>query len=200
MLLELRASLAPESIAGYVRGLKAHAGLAVGGEDLHPRRAGGREVVVPDVDRDGERRPVAADLLASGPDRRQRGKDVGRQHPVDVQLVRVAGGQSLGDVRSVAANHVRQLVLGDRRTDLTKLEFDVMHCLLRHEGRTVRRTTLLKEAWGYEDPAGSNVLEAAIRSLRRKLESRPGAIETVRGLGYRVNTHTLAQTSEHGDG
>jgi hypothetical protein len=52
----------------------------------------------------------------------------------------------------------------------------------------------------YEDPAGSNVVEAVIRSLRRKLESTASAIETVRGLGYRVNTHTLAQTSEHGDG
>jgi DNA-binding response OmpR family regulator len=52
----------------------------------------------------------------------------------------------------------------------------------------------------YEDPAGSNVVEAVIRSLRRKLESRTGAIETIRGLGYRVNTHALAQTSEHGDG
>jgi DNA-binding response OmpR family regulator len=49
-------------------------------------------------------------------------------------------------------------------------------------------------------PAGSNVVEAVIRSLRRKLESRASAIETVRGLGYRVNTHTVAQTSEHGDG
>jgi DNA-binding response OmpR family regulator len=53
---------------------------------------------------------------------------------------------------------------------------------------------------GYEDPAGSNVVEAVIRSLRRKLDGRASAVETVRGLGYRVSTHSLAQTSEHGDG
>jgi DNA-binding winged helix-turn-helix (wHTH) protein len=93
----------------------------------------------------------------------------------------------------------RQLVVGDRRTDLTKLEFEVLHCLLRNEGRAVRRTTLLKEAWGYEDPAGSNVIEAVIRSLRRKLDKHAGAIETVRGLGYRVNPHTLARTRDQGD-
>jgi hypothetical protein len=85
----------------------------------------------------------------------------------------------------------RQLVLDGRRTDLTRLEFAVMQCLLRREGSAVRRAALLAEAWGYDDPAGSNVVDAVIRSLRRKLGPSGDAIETVRGLGYRINTQKL---------
>ena len=85
----------------------------------------------------------------------------------------------------------RQLNLDGRRTDLTRLEFAVMQSLLRHDGHAVRRATLLAEAWGYDDPAGSNVVDAVIRSLRRKLEPTGDAIETVRGLGYRINSQKL---------
>ena len=35
------------------------------------------------------------------------------------------------------------------------------------------------------DVAGSNVVDAQVKSLRRKLGPRAGAIKTVRGLGYR---------------
>lgn len=85
----------------------------------------------------------------------------------------------------------RQLILDGERTDLTQLEFAVMECLLRHEGQAVRRAALLAEGWGYDDPAGSNVVDAVIRSLRRKLGRRAASIETVRGLGYRVNPQKL---------
>jgi hypothetical protein len=78
-----------------------------------------------------------------------------------------------------------QLVLDGRRVDLTKLEFDVMSYLKQHQGRVVERAALLRDVWGYEDAGGSNVIEANVRSLRRKLGDRASSIETVRGLGYR---------------
>ena len=39
----------------------------------------------------------------------------------------------------------------------------------------------------HEYAGGSNVIEANVRSLRRKLGDRAGSIETVRGLGYRFS-------------
>jgi AAA ATPase-like protein len=78
-----------------------------------------------------------------------------------------------------------QLVLDGRRVDLTKLEFDVITYLQQREGHVVERAALLRDVWGYEDGGGSNVIEANVRSLRRKLGDRAGSIETVRGLGYR---------------
>jgi DNA-binding response OmpR family regulator len=49
------------------------------------------------------------------------------------------------------------------------------------------RSELLRDVWGYEDAGGSNVIEANVRSLRRKLGDRAASIETVRGLGYRFH-------------
>jgi DNA-binding response OmpR family regulator len=39
--------------------------------------------------------------------------------------------------------------------------------------------------WGYDYAGGSNIIEALVASLRRKLGERAAVIETVRGVGYR---------------
>ncbi len=48
------------------------------------------------------------------------------------------------------------------------------------------RRTLLRDVWGYDAPGGSNVIEALVRSLRRKLGNRASVIQSVRGFGYRL--------------
>jgi DNA-binding response OmpR family regulator len=45
---------------------------------------------------------------------------------------------------------------------------------------------LLSRVWGYDFDPGSNVVEVYVGYLRRKLP--PDAIETVRGMGYRLRT------------
>jgi len=79
----------------------------------------------------------------------------------------------------------RQLVLDGRRVDLTKLEAEVLRRLIENPHRAVDRSTLLHEVWGFDDPGGSNVIEAQVKAIRHKLGDRAGAIETVRGIGYR---------------
>lgn len=64
----------------------------------------------------------------------------------------------------------RQLVLDGRRVDLTNLEFQVISYLHERQGTVVARSELLRDVWGYEDAGGSNVIEANVRSLRRKLD------------------------------
>jgi two-component system alkaline phosphatase synthesis response regulator PhoP len=56
---------------------------------------------------------------------------------------------------------------------------------VERKGMVVERSELLRDVWGYENAGGSNVIEANVRSLRKKLGDRAAAIETVRGLGYR---------------
>ena len=58
--------------------------------------------------------------------------------------------------------------------------------LLDREGQVVARDALLRDVWGYEWTGGSNVVEVAVSGLRRKLGARAGALETVRGAGYRL--------------
>jgi len=67
---------------------------------------------------------------------------------------------------------------------LTKLEFGVMKYLDAHTGRVVTRDELLQNVWE-QSFGGSNVVDAVVKSLRRKLGPLGSALETVIGHGYR---------------
>ena len=80
----------------------------------------------------------------------------------------------------------RELVLDGRAVALSKLECDVLAYLRDREDQAVAREALLRDVWGYEWTGGSNVVEVAVSGLRRKLGDRAAALETVRGVGYRL--------------
>ncbi|MFQ5859097.1 MAG: winged helix-turn-helix domain-containing protein [Anaerolineae bacterium] len=79
----------------------------------------------------------------------------------------------------------RELILAGQRVALTPLEFGVMAYLYDREGKVVTRNELLDSVWGYEYYGGSNVVDARIRALRKKLGDYAAMIETVTGVGYR---------------
>jgi two-component system copper resistance phosphate regulon response regulator CusR len=73
---------------------------------------------------------------------------------------------------------------------LTAREFRLLETLLRAPGAVVSREDLMEQAWGEREEPMSNTIDVLIARLRRKLEAagEPGAIETVRGAGYRYRT------------
>jgi hypothetical protein len=104
---------------------------------------------------------------------------------IDGWLAKLVGAELQIEDDSILDPVQHQLVLDGRRVDLTKLEFEVLSYLHQRQGKVVERSDLLRDVWGYEDSGGSNVIEANVRSLRRKMGDRADSIETVRGLGYR---------------
>jgi DNA-binding response OmpR family regulator len=80
----------------------------------------------------------------------------------------------------------RELLLEGRREQITPLEYGVMLALVRASGRVVTRDEMLGEVWK-TSIAGSNRVEAVVRSLRKKLGAFAPSIETVTGHGYRFN-------------
>ena len=91
------------------------------------------------------------------------------------------------DVEPAALDQAaRELRLDSRRIALSKLECDVLAYLRAREGRPVPRETLLRDVWGHEWMGGSNVVDVAVSGLRRKLGQHAAALETVRGVGYRL--------------
>ncbi len=104
---------------------------------------------------------------------------------VDGWLTRIIATELQVDEDSILDVAQHQLALGDRRVALTKLEFEVFKYLYERPGAVVERGALLRDVWGYDYAGGSNVIEALVKSLRRKLGDRAAAIETVRGVGYR---------------
>ena len=82
----------------------------------------------------------------------------------------------------------RQVVRRGQAIDLTFREFELLHYLMRHEGRIVSRGMLAQRIW--RDTARSttldNVIDVHIARVRRKID-RPGAaklIHTIRGVGF----------------
>ena len=94
------------------------------------------------------------------------------------------------DVRDVQLvdPETRELVVGDKRLPLTPLEFGVVSMLDSRAGKAVSRDELLESVWGHSHEGGSNVVDAVIRGLRKKMEASGAAIETVRGHGFRLNS------------
>lgn len=80
--------------------------------------------------------------------------------------------------------HTRRIQLDDRTIDLTAREFALVETFLLNPRQVLSREHLLSTVWGDGDAPASNVLEAYVRHLRRKLG--PDTIITVRGRGYRL--------------
>lgn len=84
--------------------------------------------------------------------------------------------------------------LDDRGLDLSPIEFRILTELARRGGRAVSRTALIHACWPNPPANPKSILNAAIKRIRHKLESLGVAdsIETVRGVGYRLNVSALA--------
>ena len=92
----------------------------------------------------------------------------------------------VGDLRLDPAT--RQVWRGDTEIALSTKEFAVLETFMRRPGRVLSRFELLEHAWDYEYDNRSNVVDAYVRLLRKKIDKPFGtnSIETVRGAGYRL--------------
>ncbi|WP_267360702.1 MULTISPECIES: response regulator [unclassified Methylobacterium] len=67
---------------------------------------------------------------------------------------------------------------------LSRREFAVLEALIERPGRVLSRSQLEARLYGWNEEIGSNALEVHVHNLRAKIGR--DAIETVRGLGYRI--------------
>ena len=85
----------------------------------------------------------------------------------------------------------RKATLGDETLDLTAVEFDLLHYLMRHPDRPFTRAELLdvtQQDPASDDSAYERTIDAHIKNLRQKLGGtgrNSRFIETVQGIGYR---------------
>ena len=81
---------------------------------------------------------------------------------------------------------------GPRRADPTRVPG--LQFLTQRQGSAVSRDILRRQVWGHRGDGASNVVDAVIRSLRKKLGSRASTIETVSGVGYRFCPERMLAT------
>lgn len=75
---------------------------------------------------------------------------------------------------------------GERSVDLTPREFEILRELLTHQGRILTRQNLLRTLWKYEFFGEERIIDTHIKNLRKKLGAAD-YIETIRGVGYRID-------------
>jgi DNA-binding response OmpR family regulator len=81
----------------------------------------------------------------------------------------------------------RRATVAEVELELTRREYDVLYALVRRGTDVTTREQLYDEVWGGDWFGSPKVLDVQLSALRRKLAAAAGpAIETVRGVGYRM--------------
>lgn len=102
-----------------------------------------------------------------------------RYKPAQVQHLLKAGGLVINlDEYTVTAD-------GERVT-LTLKEFELLKLFMSHPGIAFTRDQLFNEIWGIDYMGETRTVDVHIRTLRQKLGAYGSLIETVRGVGYRL--------------
>ena len=105
-------------------------------------------------------------------------------------------------LRRSAGNGAADLTAGDLRVDplrrrvwrgesevrLTARQFDVLEFFMRRAGRVLPKDEILRGVWSYDFDGDPNIVEVYVRRVRSRIDEPfdRRAIETVRGVGYRL--------------
>lgn len=96
-----------------------------------------------------------------------------------------SGKLVVGDIHLDEELHTVHLA-GDA-IELTSTEFKLLKLLMQRKGRVQSRENLLVNVWNYDTNTETRTIDTHIRRLREKLLDSASLIETVRGVGYRIN-------------
>jgi DNA-binding response OmpR family regulator len=93
----------------------------------------------------------------------------------------------VGDVCLDALNQSLLITTTQNTVELTKMEAQLLHVLMRNAGEVVSHERLISEAWGTDYEGSSNQLEVYVHRLRNKLRKEVPDVElikTIQGSGY----------------
>ena len=107
--------------------------------------------------------------------RRQGGSDTGSTPLADLSI----GPLTIG-------SKSRRVTVDGNEVSLTPKEFDVLEYLAAEPGTVYRREAILSDVWDINWYGSTKTLDAHVASLRKKL-GHPEWIESVRGVGFRLN-------------
>jgi two-component system, OmpR family, copper resistance phosphate regulon response regulator CusR len=104
-------------------------------------------------------------------------------------------GERLPDVLQIADLRIdllgNKVQRGGTRIDLAPKEFALLSLLARRHGEVLPRAVIAEQVWDMHFEGDSNVVDVAVRRLRRKVDD-PFAVKlihTVRGMGYVLEVH-----------
>lgn len=109
---------------------------------------------------------------------------------VKAVLRRAESGAGRGQVLTIGDLSIdlarREVAVGGTAVSLRTKEFDLLAALARDLGVVFSRERLLESVWGYEFDGETRTVDVHVNHLREKLAGSTAAIETIRGIGYKL--------------
>lgn len=99
------------------------------------------------------------------------------------------GVLTVGPIRLDIDRHV--ISVNNFPVNLPLKEFELLEFLMRNSGRVLTRMQLIDRVWGSDYVGDTKTLDVHIKRLRAKIEKDPANpvfIQTVRGLGYKMES------------
>jgi two-component system response regulator RegX3 len=94
---------------------------------------------------------------------------------------------AVGEIKLDADRHT--VSFKGENVQLPLKEFELLEFLMRNAGRVLTRIQIIDRIWGNDYVGDTKTLDVHIKRLRSKLEvdpANPELIQTVRGLGYKM--------------
>jgi two-component system catabolic regulation response regulator CreB len=114
-------------------------------------------------------------------------------------LRRISPGQADAEASLNIDRTGRRASFAGKSLELTRVEFDLLGLLSEHTGRVYTRAEFIAGVWGHGFAITDRTIDSHIKSLRRKLTDAgapAGVIQTVRGVGYRMDSLDQARAAE----
>lgn len=91
------------------------------------------------------------------------------------------------EVQGIRLNSAtRKVIHNEKEVPLTVKEFSLLEYLMRHPNQVLSRNQILDHLWGFDFDSFSNVVDVHVKNIRRKIGPKSRALESVRGIGYRI--------------
>ena len=106
-------------------------------------------------------------------------------------ILRRSRGEGLGEHQLAYGSILLDTALGSVTVDgvpvhLRPKEFRILELLLREQGRTVSRDTLIQRVWSVDFEGDERMVDRHVAALRQKLGTAAQHIRAVYGAGYRL--------------
>ena len=102
-----------------------------------------------------------------------------RSQPKQPASIRKLGGLALDENQHI-------VTIDGQRVVLTYKEYELLRLFLSHPGMAFSRDQLLQTVWNTDYAVETRTVDMHIRTLRQKLGDYGRYIETIRGVGYRL--------------
>ncbi|HPX32302.1 MAG TPA: response regulator transcription factor [Erysipelotrichaceae bacterium] len=102
-----------------------------------------------------------------------------RYQPIDKEEILYVGEIMLNDKEHL-------VTVAKEKVELTYKEYELLKLFMSNPGIVFSREKLLSEVWGIDYLGESRTVDMHIKNLRQKLKEQGSRIETIIGVGYRL--------------